>query len=67
MKEKNVKIGMKVVVKPNADGKAGSYIGKSGTVVQSCVFSDVWYLDIDGDPVIVASCEIRKFKIGVDE
>ena len=67
MKEKNVKIGMRVVVKPNAYGSAGRYIGKSGTVVQSGVFSDVWYLDIGGKTVVVTSCAIRKFKIGVDE
>lgn len=66
MKEKNVKIGMKVVVKPNAESAKG-FIGKSGVVVQSGTFSDVWYLDIGGKIVLVYSCEIRKFKIGVDE
>jgi len=67
VKEKNVKIGMKVVVKPNADGQLEQHIGKYGTVVKSGMFSDVWYLDIGGKTVVVTSCEIRKFKMGVDE
>ena len=67
MKEKNVKIGMRAVVKPNAYEDAKDFIGESGIVVQSGIFSGMWYLDIDGKLVLVENREIRKFKIGVDE
>ena len=63
MKRENMKVGMKVVVKPNAIGFAEEYIG---TIQKLFVVDDcVWYLDVEclangGEAIIVMPEEVRK-------
>ena len=63
MKRENMKVGMKVVVKPNAIGFAEEYIG---TIQKLFVVDDcVWYIDVEclangGEAIVVMPEEVRK-------
>ena len=63
MKRENMKVGMKVVVKPNAIGYAEEYIGtiQKLFVVEDCV----WHIDVEclargGEAIVVMPREVRK-------
>ena len=63
MKRKNMKVGMKVVVKPNAIGYAAEYIGTTQSLIveQGCV----WLIDVEclgkgGEAIVVMPREVRK-------
>ena len=63
MKREDMKVGMKVVVKPNAIGFAEEYIGtiQKLFVVDGCV----WYIDVEclangGEAIVVMPEEVRK-------
>ena len=63
MKRENMKVGMKVVVKPNAFGFAQEYIG---TIQKLFVVDDcVWHIDVEclakgGEAIVVMPKEVRK-------
>ena len=63
MKRKNMKVGMKVVVKPNAFGLAKEYIG---TIQKLFIVDDcVWHIDVEclakgGEAIVVMPEEVRK-------
>lgn len=63
MKLENMRVGMKVVVKPNASGYATEYIGTTQSLIveEDCG----WMIDVEcaskgGEPVWVMSHEVRK-------
>ena len=63
MNRENMKVGMKVVVKPNAFGLAKEYIG---TIQKLFIVDDcVWHIDVEclakgGEAIVVMPEEVRK-------
>jgi len=62
MKAKNMKVGLAVIIKPNATGRPADFVGQKGEIV-GLINPEVCWVMVGEEPPMPCTCyEIRKVK-----